>query len=537
MTENRPRRLATVVAVLTAAAAAALPASASAASTFTCEASAIRAQVLTAPAVEPIVANRGQACKTATAGVPTITGLPVSASARVLSAQTSLAGSDAQPGSQKVGAAGGLADLAIGLPTLPITLPVDQLPAALDQITVTPPAIPAVPGLPGIPGVPAIPGGTPIQIPLGSLIKTLLPNGALPTELLGVRGAFSTATASCVNGAVRLDGSSQVAGLRVLNQELPTDKLVSQTLNVIGGGTVDPSQLKPAEIIAATPALAALAPAVQAAVIPLIQARLDELPKVPIPAQVAELTVKPAEQIREGSKLTQRALRVSLAIAGQSIFDVALGEASVSAANVPCTAASQVADEQLSCTKKRLALVDVLRRGNRVRLFGVADKALVGKQVTIRFTADNSVVGRPTVKKDGTFETSGPLPRASIRDTNRARYIASVGKEKSLELKLARRMVVTQLTSKNGKVTIAGRVIRPLGSPVQTIVVQRFVSCSKRQVVARIKPSRSGAFRVTVDAPPKSLAATYRLTTKVRKTTSNPKLFDTYTLPRAVEVD
>lgn len=513
MIVNRPRRAGALAALAAAAGlAGALPSAASAASSFTCEASALRAQVLVAPAVEPIVANRGQACKKVTSGVPTISGLPVPATARVLSAQTDLQGSDAKPGSQRAAAAGGLADLSIGLPALPITLPVDQVPG---QLNLT---------------VPLPTGGT-VSIPIADQLKALAPNGALPTELLGVRGAFSTATASCVNGAARLDGFSQIAGLRVLGQELPTDQLASQTLNVIGGGTIDPSKIDVAALVAGTPVLAPLGAAIR----PTVQSALDALPDIPIPAQVAQLTVKPAEQVREGTKLTQRALRVSLTIAGQSIFDVALGEASVSAANVQCTAGA-VAAEQLSCTTKRLALVDVLRQGRRVKLFGVADRALVGKQVVIRFTADRRIVARPVVRRDGSFSATAPLPAANIRNTNRARYQATVGREKSIELKLVRRMVVSRLTSANGKVTIAGRVIRPLGSPIQTIVVSRRVSCKKSEVVARIKPSRTGAFRVTVAAPPKTLAATYRLATKVRKFSSNPKLFPTYTLPRAVEV-
>lgn len=521
MTQNRSRRVAGTVALLAVAAAAALPSTASAASSFTCEASALRAQVLTAPAIEPIVANRGQACKTAAAGVPTITGLPVPATVRAIAAQTKFEGSDAKPGSQKAGALGGLADLSIGLPALPITLPVDQIPPQLNLV------VPLPAGLP-IPGAPPS-----ISIPIADQLKALAPNGALPTELLGVRGAVATATASCVNGTAKLDGSSQIAGVRVLGQELPTDRLVTQTVTVIGGGSIDPSKIDVAALVEQTPALAPLGAAIR----PTVQQALDALPDIPIPAQLAQLTVKPAEQIRQGTKLTQRSLRVALAIAGQPIFDVALGEASVSAADVPCVTPAAVAAEQLSCTKKRLALVDVLRQGRRVKLFGVADRALVGKQVVIRFAADRRIVARPVVRRDGAFSATAPLPAANIRNTNRARYQATVGREKSIDLKLARRMVVSQLTSANGKVTIAGRVVRPLGSPIQTILVKRRVSCKKSEVVARIKPSRTGAFRVTVAAPPKALAATYRLETKVRKFVTNPKLFPTYTLPRAVEVN
>jgi hypothetical protein len=482
------------------------PSPAAAASKFTCEASALRAGVLTAPPIEPITANKGQAdCKAAKGPVPALTGLPVPVSARILTAETVRSGSDATPGSQRVGATGGLADLSIGLPALPITLPVDQVP---------PTAITPVPGGP--------------TVDITAAIKALAPSGKLPAELVGVRGSVAFANAGCVKGKAELNGSSQVFGLRVLGQEVPTDKAVTQTLNVVGGGTIDPSQLKPADLVANVPGLSNVPTAP-------IQAALDALPDIPIPAQVARLTLKPSEQVRAGSKLTQRALRVQLSIGGQSIADLALGEASVSAAAVQCSA-SGVADEQLSCTKKRLALVDVVRRGSRVRLFGVADRALVGKQVSIRFLASGRQVARPRVARNGTFTATAPLPRTGLRDSNAARYQARVGRERSLDLKLARRMVVTTLRSSGGRVTIAGRVIRPLGRPVQTIVVQRRISCRRTQTVARIKPSRTGAFRVTVAAPPRTLAATYRLSTRVRKFASNPKLFPTYTLPRAVEI-
>jgi hypothetical protein len=49
-----------------------------------------------------------------------------------------------------------------------------------------------------------------------------------------------------------------------------------------------------------------------------------------------------------------------------------------------------------------------------------------------------------------------------------------------------------------------------------------------------VHPDKAGRFRVTVPAPPKQLAAVYRLKTRVRKHASNPKTYETFTLPRAV---
>jgi hypothetical protein len=40
---------------------------------------------------------------------------------------------------------------------------------------------------------------------------------------------------------------------------------------------------------------------------------------------------------------------------------------------------------------------------------------------------------------------------------------------------------------------------------------------------------------VTLAGPPRTLAATYRFETQLRKDATNPKLFPTLTLPRSVE--
>ena len=98
-------------------------------------------------------------------------------------------------------------------------------------------------------------------------------------------------------------------------------------------------------------------------------------------------------------------------------------------------------------------------------------------------------------------------------------------------------MVVRSVRSEHGKVTISGRVSQPLGRPARAISVVRRVSCKHSVVVKRVKPRPDGTFTVTVEAPPKTLAAVYRLETQVRKNTRNPKLFPTFTLPRAVEVN
>ncbi|MGH2968973.1 MAG: hypothetical protein ACRDK0_07900, partial [Solirubrobacteraceae bacterium] len=134
------------------------------------------------------------------------------------------------------------------------------------------------------------------------------------------------------------------------------------------------------------------------------------------------------------------------------------------------------------------------------------------------------------------FRATAKLPRVKLRSTNRARYQATIGKQKSFRLKLARRMLVSSTRTRANRVTIAGRVVRPLGQPVQTVVVKRRLACGRYQVVKRFKPRDDGSFRVTLPGPAEAVAAVYRMQTRVRKFTTNPKLFPTFTLPRFVDL-
>ena len=174
----------------------------------------------------------------------------------------------------------------------------------------------------------------------------------------------------------------------------------------------------------------------------------------------------------------------------------------------------------------------MIERNGRVRLTGAADTSLKGKTVAITF--HGKTVARVKVSKSGSFATSAPLPPRSQRATNGARYQAKIGKEKSLDLKLQRRMIVTSTKVTKTTVTIRGRVSRPLGRPIQGITLQRRVSCKKLETVKRFKPRSDGTFSVTVRKPAGKGAVVYRLGTKVRNNPGNPKLFPTFTLPRAV---
>jgi hypothetical protein len=268
-----------------------------------------------------------------------------------------------------------------------------------------------------------------------------------------------------------------------------------------------------------------------------IQGLINQLPAIQLPVALANINLIPNTQTLVNGRLTQLALHADISIpaAGLNLLNIDLGHASVAGASVCAAPAQSVAALSLQCTTRKLVLIDVLRKGNRVSLLGAADKKYIGRRVSIVFPHTGQVVATPVVQPDGTFTATAPLPAASIRYTNLARYQARIDKERSLNLKLFRRMVTQSVTSAGGKVTIAGRIVRPLATPRRPIIIKQRVSCTQLVTVGKVMPARDGSFRVTLPGPPQRQAAVYRLQTQVRKNTRNRKLYPTFTLPRAVE--
>jgi hypothetical protein len=485
-----------VVALCLISLATALPASASAQG-FTCEASAVAATLGPSPRIEPVTANRsGSACKKASAGggAPA-SPLPITGS--LFAASTDLQPETGSPSAQTATAAGGVGELRIaGLP-IPLQRPdTSQLP-----------------GPQTIPGV-----GT---IDVRAAVEALVP-ASFSAELLNLRALRAEVTGRCVSGTPRLTGTSSVLGISVLGEELPVDRVTSQAVDVVDSSNIDPSTLSPAQL--GLPGVT---------LDPGVQSVLDALPSIQIPATVAQLRIQPGRQIESGGRLTQHALDLTLAVGGQTVVDLTVGEATVGAAEVNC---GGVADLALQCTSRRIVLIDVVRSNGKVRLLGAANRRFAGKRVKIRFTATGKVVARPRVRPSGLFRATAPMPPRELRATNRARYRAQIAKQKSLRLKLVRRMLISSTAVSGRRVTIAGRVVQPLGRPVREVIVKRRLSCGSYRVVKRFTPPASGAFRVRLAGPPSSQAAVYRLQTKVRKYTTNPKVFPTFTLPRYVDL-
>lgn len=517
--QNRRLTTSLVVAGATIAGGLAAGAPAAQAAGFTCSATAVKGALLGQTLPAPVSANVGETtCKAASAGGDSILPEPLGTSA--VFARTAFTGST--PQTNVATAEGGLADLRLlPIPDLPIQAQLDQLAASVPKVEIPVGPLATLLGM--------SPNGV-ITLDISQALRPLLqPKG----ELLRIRGGTATAVARCDAGKMDFTGTSRVLGVSLLGQELPVDEIVRQTVSIVGGGSVSLANLDLTKIIPQ-----GIAPELVAAVQARLATVLRQLPPIQIPELLANVRITPGKQVRTATGLTQTALDVKIAVGGQPILDAQVGEASVGAEGIDCagTPPQSVSAAALQCTTRRLTLIDVFQRNGRVQLYGAADKRYVGRTVDIFFRDTNKRVARAKVLQNGTFKTTAKLPARKVRGTNRARYQARLSKEKSLDLKLQRRMVVESVRVASGKVRISGTVVKPLANPTRTIEVRQRVSCSKMKVVARVKPDRNGKFSVTVDAPPSQLAAVYRFATKVRKTTRNPKTYPTFTLPRYVDL-
>ena len=487
---------------------------------FNCDASALRLSIGGQVPVEPITANRGStACKDVKSQTKTTIG---PATIGALIAETSAPNStqaDAQGG---VGLVSVSADALAGIP-IPTLDAVDQLPAV------------TVPTL-GIPGLPAS-----IQVDIRPAVKSLVA-GIKAGPLLELAGSLANAHARCDGSTPVLTGDSQTVGLKVLGQTIPTDAAIQQALTLYNGQTIDPSKLDLSQIVL-PPGLSFTDPLIGTLLQNAVKSTLAALPAITLPESLLNLSIKPSSQVKTDGGLTQQGLSLSLSLLGQNVVSLVAGEARVSVDSVTCrvqTSVGEVApltsvpEEALSCSSRRLALIDVVDRGRYVMLYGAADKRLAGKRIAIWSKADRRVVARPRVSSAGLFRARAPLPPARYRYSNTARYMATHGKDKSLNLKLHRRMVFTSVRSAHGKVTLRGVVTKPWTSPVDTIVIRQRLTCRKQRVVARVRPDSRGRFHVTLKAPKKGDVGVYRATTMVAYPDPAAPDFRTYTLPGLV---
>ncbi|WP_022930484.1 hypothetical protein [Patulibacter americanus] len=578
---------------------AALPSAASAAESPRCDATTLQLQLLGGDVIAPIRANpKFTPCADdtkAVANVPSLLGIvgvqAVSASTKVDT--TKQATSESRIAGAKIGITGPLSDALTG-PLLngPNSI-VGQVDGALNGI------LGQLNGAGGpLSGLlsalfPTTANGAPLTAGLTSNLAGAL-QAALP-DVLNADVINATAQAKCVNGRGQLSGASQIAGLRILgttvdvndatNRVLSIDtaalnlgKLVSvddvlRGIQLSGGGladilspilgrqtnlydilhTTDPSvlgSLNTVLLLASGGQLSVgkLLDQVTAVIQPILNQVNINLPPGLLRAQIV-----PKTQTTTGELLTQQTVGLSVSVLGQPVVGGTLAQARVSTAAAGCNGdgnddvagagaikdpdkfSSPEAEAVLQCSNRPAQLIDVYGSRGRTYVQGVAVRKFVGKTAAIYTRDGNKRVGSAKIRKTGLFSTRVPLPRASVRNTNTARYYAVVGGKKTRALKFARRMNVLSLTTRKGKVTMKGQVVAPRFSSQPTVLIKQRVTCKRYKKVARVNPDARGNFTVTFKAPSKKLgAAIYRAETSVPANEVSTKSFRTYTLPRPV---
>ena len=513
-----PRTLA-VLAV--AAAAATAPASAEAADGFACSASAISAKVL-GHSADPVRAGAADGCPDATKVLDTL-GAPLAADSA--SARTGRSG-------ETTGAATALSGFRLdALAGLTPELPQIQVPAGLQALQVP------------------LPGGALLGLPSSITVdatkaaQDMVAQRSLPDVPLMAADLVQTAvTAVCRTGRPVFDALSKVENLTALGQTLPTDRSIDTAVPLVSGQTVDFSKLDVTKVV--LPGGLSLSDPLTGSILrSALQQAVAGLPTVSVPAEVARVLVEPASREDGSGSLRQFGPRVRVEALGREVADVRLGDALVSALGAVCAEApavaaapvvgSPVSEAALECAKSDVVLTDVVEKDGKVKIVGIAAPRFVGREVPIYLTSAGTQVATAVVQPDGYFRTRAPLPAKKIRRTNDARYMAMIDGEKSLALKLHRRMRISRMKPAEETITIAGRIYGRMAD--DEVVITRRESCTKDVQVATVKPGRDGRWRITLPLPAGVDAATYRATATVRKG-DNPKRFRTFTLPGHVSL-
>jgi len=188
----------------------------------------------------------------------------------------------------------------------------------------------------------------------------------------------------------------------------------------------------------------------------------------------------------------------------------------------------------LGCGKRTLVLNDVLVSHGHVLLNGSAAKSLAGKKVKIIFDGKKQVASA-LVGSNGEFSTTAPLPPSRLRNSNSARYMAVSEGQRSLNLKLTRRLILQPPTFSGGSVTLTGQVTRPLTKPASTVTVEQQLQCGNSTKVLTFTPPANGRFHVTITGiPAGAKAGIYRLSSSVLDNPKSHNAFGTFSLPLPV---
>jgi hypothetical protein len=183
------------------------------------------------------------------------------------------------------------------------------------------------------------------------------------------------------------------------------------------------------------------------------------------------------------------------------------------------------ADESIQdlvlCGRRQISLVRADAKGSKVVLSGLVSQANAGKPIEV---FANYAVGKKaragrftrlgTVKATKTGEFTARVKRPPARLFAKARFVAQVGKARSVALKLPQSLASSSVKKAGQQIELHGTVKRSLLGKRNPIVVRRIV-CGRYQTVGSAKPSKSGRYTVRFPAPALGAAALYRAESRV----------------------
>lgn len=188
-----------------------------------------------------------------------------------------------------------------------------------------------------------------------------------------------------------------------------------------------------------------------------------------------------------------------------------------------------------------VVVTNVVIKGSRYsQISGVARSKFVGQTVRINYRpSGNRMIGRATVRPDGTFSAVVRRPASPAVGSNMARYRAVLGGQSTPWTKLSRRLVTSSIVYANGKLNVAGRVVQPV-APGRRLTVTRSDQCGGYRTIGTIAVKRDGTFSgsLATDARADSTVPFVRLFVKVRRggRSSPNREFTTYSIVRPVPI-
>lgn len=207
----------------------------------------------------------------------------------------------------------------------------------------------------------------------------------------------------------------------------------------------------------------------------------------------------------------------------------------VSPTGVPAT---EAATKLLACSKQRVLLTEVYPSGGKVILRGVASSTLIGQQVAIRSLGEKGkIVAKAKVQTNGAFSVVAKAPKnKKLARSSKARYQAAVGPNKSLALKLQRRMYTFEAyRTQGGSLYVAGTLTKPFPKNAKVQISMR-VNCSTWKTVKVTRASSSGKWGTIVPISSNATSLVFRAQSNVKKSARSKRTTRTYTLPSALQL-